>query len=107
MAACRPELKRLLPSMIQSSPSRTAAVSSQVASEPWSGSVRPKPIFTAPVIMPSMNCSFWEGVPKRCIMITVGKLPTIEDSFCRSLCRPRPLAARCSRITAIARFEPS
>ena len=36
-----------------------------------------------------------------------GRLPTIECSFCRSLCRPRPLAARCSRITAIHRSEPS
>src|SRR5436309_148940 len=37
----------------------------------------------------------------------VGKLPTIDDSFCRSLCSPSPFAARCSRMIAIARFEPS
>src|SRR5712671_6762971 len=40
-------------------------------------------------------------------MVTSGRLPTIECSFCRSLCRPSPLEAKCSRITAIQRLEPS
>ncbi|MBA8826187.1 hypothetical protein FHX42_003563 [Saccharopolyspora lacisalsi] len=39
-------------------------------------------------------------------MWTNGKLPTTEDSFCRSLCSPSPLCARCSRITAMSSFEP-
>ena len=34
-------------------------------------------------------------------------LPTIACSFCRSQCRPRPLRARCSRITAMPRLVPS
>ena len=45
------------------------------------------------------------SVPKSRIMSTVGKLPTIELSFCRSLCSPRPLAARCSRMIAISRLR--
>src|ERR1700743_2531400 len=40
-------------------------------------------------------------------MITCGKFPTMDDSFCRSLCRPRPLCARCSRITAMSMLVPS
>jgi hypothetical protein len=34
-------------------------------------------------------------------MWTRGKLPTIEDSLWRSLCRPSPRAARCSRIREV------
>lgn len=33
----------------------------------------------------SRHCS---SVPKRSITITCGKFPTVEDSFCKSLCRP-------------------
>ena len=40
-------------------------------------------------------------------LVTMGRLPTIECSFCRSLCRPSPFDAKCSRITAIQRLEPS
>lgn len=40
-------------------------------------------------------------------MTTSGKLPTTLCSFCRSLNRPSPLAARCSRVTAIQRLPPS
>ena len=49
VARCTPVFQRLLPLITQSSPSRTARVSSQVASVPWSGSVRPKAIERSPV----------------------------------------------------------
>ena len=55
--------------------------------------------------MPSRNSRLLLRRAEASIMCTTGKLPTIELSFCRSLCRPRPLAARCSRMTAIARFD--
>ncbi len=102
VARWRPVLKRFSPLITHSSPSRTAVVSSQVASEPWSGSVSPNAMRISPVIIPSRNSSFCSGVPNSSIISTVGKLPTIDDSFCRSLCRPRPFAARCSRMIAIA-----
>jgi hypothetical protein len=43
-------LNRFAPLMIQSSPSRRAVVSSQVASLPWLGSVSPKAISASPLI---------------------------------------------------------
>ena len=42
VAWCRPELNRFMPLMTHSSPSATAVVSRNVASDPWFGSVRPK-----------------------------------------------------------------
>ena len=102
VARCRPLLKRLAPLITHSSPSRTAVVSSQVASEPWLGSVRPNAMRTSPVNIRSRYSSFCSGRPNSSIISTTGKLPTIDDSFCRSLCRPSPLAARCSRMIAIA-----
>ncbi len=54
---------------------------------------------------PGIHSAFCSSVPKSRIISTVGKLPTIELSFCRSLCRPRPLVARCSRMIAISRFD--
>ena len=107
VAVCMPLLKRFLPLITQSSPSRTAFVSSHVASEPWFGSVSPKATRVLPVNMPSRNSFFCSSLPKRSHIMIVGKLPTIDDSFCRSLCRPSPFAARCSRMIAIARFVPS
>ena len=44
VARCTPVFKRLAPLITQPSPSRSARVSSQVASEPWSGSVSPNAI---------------------------------------------------------------
>ena len=52
VASWRPELKRLTPLITQSSPSRTARVSSHVASLSWSGSVSPKPRQCVPVMRP-------------------------------------------------------
>ena len=66
----------------------------------------PKPTRCVPVIMPGRNSAFCAAVPKRNIMITVGKLPIIEISDCGSLCRPIGMRLRCSRTIAIARFEP-
>ena len=100
-------LNRLAPSITQSFPSRRATVSSQVASLPWFGSVSPKAMRCSPVIIPSRYFAFCSGVPKAYMMWTRGKLPTIDDSFCRSLWRPSPRAARWSRMTAMARFDPS
>nr|CRL71997.1 hypothetical protein CPGR_00795 [Mycolicibacter nonchromogenicus] len=57
--------------------------------------------------MASENSARCSSVPNRSIMITCGKFPTIDDSSCRSLCSPRPLCARCSRITAISTLVPS
>ena len=48
-------LKRLRPLITQSPPSRTARVSSQVASLPWSGSVSPKPHSTSRRIIGSIS----------------------------------------------------
>ena len=87
--------------------SRTARVSMWVASEPCSGSVRPKVMRMLPVRQPSIIAFCSSAGRKRSNIGDRGKLPTIECSFCRSLCRPSPLAARCSRITAIQRLEPS
>ena len=54
----------------------------------------------------SSSSLFWASMPL-CQSISSGReFPTIDDSFCRSLCKPRPLAARCSRITAVPRFVP-
>jgi hypothetical protein len=46
--------QRFMPLMTQWSPSRTAVVSSQVASLPWPGSVSAKLRCWRPVMMPSM-----------------------------------------------------
>ena len=107
VARCTPVLNRLEPLITQSSPSDMACVSSQVASEPCSGSVSPNAIERSPVISASDHAARCSSVPNRSIMMTCGKLPTIEDSFCRSLCSPRPLCARCSRMTAMSRLVPS
>ena len=107
VARCTPVFHRLEPLITQSDPSRRAVVSSQVASLPWSGSVRPNAIDRVPVSMASIHSACCCSVPNRSIMITCGKFPTIEDSSCRSLCRPSPLCARCSRMTAMSRLEPS
>ncbi|CAM5737346.1 hypothetical protein MAUB1S_01826 [Mycolicibacterium aubagnense] len=107
VARCTPVFQRLRPLMIQPSPSRTAVVSSQVASLPWSGSVSPNAMDRWPVIIASTHSACCAGVPNRLIMMTCGKFPTIDDSSCRSLCRPSPLCARCSRMTAMSRLVPS
>ena len=44
----------------------------------------------APVSIGSRNSSRCSAVPNSSTMCTNGKLPTTDDSFCRSLCRPRP-----------------
>ena len=86
--------------------SRTARVSMKVASEPWLGSVRPKAALISPLSSLSAYLSYWALVANSLNISTKGLLPTMECSFCRSLCRPSPLAARCSRMIAMARFEP-
>jgi len=80
VARCTPVFQRLRPLMIQPSPSGSARVSSQVASDPWLGSVNPNAIERSPVIIGSIHSCFCCSVPNRSIMITCGKLPTIEDS---------------------------
>src|SRR3954447_25052623 len=55
----------------------------------------------------STSASRCSGVPNSWTRITVGKLPTIEASLWGSLCNPMPRRFRCSRTTAIARFDPS
>ena len=105
VAWCRPELNRLAPLITHSSPSRTAVVSRYVASLPWFGSVRPKARRRVPSRKPGIHSATCSGVPKSRIISTVGKLPTIELSFCRSLWSPRPLVARCSRMIAISRLR--
>ena len=94
------------PLMTHSSPSRSARVSIQVASEPWLGSVRPKAMPALPSSILGIHSSCWASEPYFSIISTVGKFPTMELSFCRSLNRPSPLAARCSRITAMSKFDP-
>ena len=84
-----------------------AVVSIQVASEPCSGSVNPKAILCVPESIPLINSSFCLSVPKSLNINTCGKFPTIELSFCKSLCKPNPLVAKCSLIIAIAKFDPS
>ena len=79
----------------------------KVASLPWFGSVRPKAARIVPSSSLSPSRAYCSGVANSLNISTKGLLPTIECSFCRSLNRPRPLAARCSRITAIASWEPS
>ena len=54
VAVCMPVLNRFMPLITQSEPFLTAAVSMKVASEPCSGSVRPKPMRSVPRNMPSM-----------------------------------------------------
>ena len=44
-----------------------------------------------PPVMNSFCCS---SVPKCSNMLTKGKFPTIECSFCRSLCSPSPLRVK-------------
>ena len=77
----------------------------KVASEPWLGSVRPKPVRILPPSSFSASRSYWALVANSLNIRMKGLLPTIECSVCRSLCRPRPLAARCSRITAMASWR--
>ena len=96
------------PLMTQSSPSRSACVSMNVASEPCcglgdaEGEARGGPRPGRRSTRPSAA-----SVPYWIISSSPTLLPTIECSFCRSQCSPRPLAARCSRITAMPRFVPS
>ena len=104
VAWCSPELNRFCPLITHSSPSGTAVVSRYVASEPWFGSVSPNASRRVPSRKPGIHSARCSAVPKSRIISTVGKLPMIELSFCRSLCSPRPLAARCSRMIAISRF---
>ena len=84
--------------------SRTAFVSMCVASEPWLGSVRPKVTRSLKSSVPLMYFSLCAADPKSRSITMNGKLPTTECSFCRSLNRPSPLLAMCSRITAIHRL---
>ena len=63
VAVCMPLLKRFLPLITNSSPSRTAFVSNHDASDPWFGSVSPKATRVLPVNMPSRNCFFCSSVP--------------------------------------------
>ena len=95
------------PLMIHSSPSRTAVVSMWVASDPWAGSVIPKAKPRRPRARSSTHSAFCSSVPYSSMRSSPTLLPTMECSFCRSLCNPRPLVARCSRITAMPRLVPS
>ena len=111
VATCIPVIHIFDPSIRQpATPSRisgTARVSIQVASLPWSGSVSPNATRRSPANPPRMNSCFCASVPNSSNIATNGKLPTTECSFWRSLWRPRPLAAKWSRITAIHRLAPS
>ena len=104
VAMWTPVFQRFIPLITHSSPSRTAVVSRNVASLPWFGSVRPNASRRDPSRKPGIHSAICSAVPKSRIISTVGKLPTIDDSFCRSLCRPRPRCARCSRMIAISRL---
>ena len=95
------------PLMIQSSPSRTAVVSMWVASDPCAGSVIPNAKPLRPSSIAGIHSAFCSSVPWWSISRRPTLLPTMEDSFWRSLCRPRPLRARCSRMMAMPRLEPS
>ena len=97
-ASAFPVFQVFSPLITHSSPSRTAVVSMWVASEPCSGSVMPN----AKPLGPRQSSSTPPSVPRcrngasaadrRCC-------PRSTCSFCRSLCRPRPLrrGARGSR----------
>ena len=78
-----------------------------VASEPWFGSVmpnaKPRPCRSA---MRSIQLCLLRSRAVVQHQQQAGMLPTMECSFCRSLCRPRPFAARCSRMMAMPRFVP-
>ena len=95
------------PLITHSSPSRSAWVSMKVASEPCSGSVMPKAKPRRPSARSSIHSAFWASVPYSIISSSPTLLPTMACSFWRSQWSPRPLAARCSRITAMPRFVPS
>ena len=86
------------PLITHSSPSRTAVVSMWVASEPCCGSVMPNAKPSRPSARSSIHSAFCSSVPYSIINSSPTLLPTIECSFCRSLSRPRPLRAKCSRI---------
>mmetsp|Transcript_30262 Transcript_30262/g.85345 ORF Transcript_30262/g.85345 Transcript_30262/m.85345 type:complete len:359 (-) Transcript_30262:68-1144(-) len=100
-AVCTPVIHIFEPLMTHSCvpSSSSARVSIQVASLPWSGSVSPKA-----ACRPPGQRFFCSGVACSCHWRCEPKFPTTELSFWRSLCSPRPLEARCSRITAIQRF---
>jgi hypothetical protein len=106
VATCIPVLKRFIPLMTQSSPSRLAVVSSHVASEPWSGSVRPNAIASSWRMTGSMS-SFCSGVPSFARISAIGWLPTTLVSVCRSECSPIGLLAMCSRMSAMSWLVPS
>ena len=110
VAVCMPVCHFFHPSILQPSTpsfvSGLALVAICVASLPCPGSVRPNVILTSPLKRPHINSSFCFSFPKCCTMTTSGKLPTILCSFCRSLNKPRPFAARCSRMTAIHKLLP-
>ena len=94
------------PLMTQPSPSRTALVSMWVASDPCSGSVIPKANPRVPSSRWGTHSAFCSSLPYSSISSRPTLLPTMECSFWRSLCSPRPRAARCSRMTAMPRLVP-
>ena len=110
LALCRPVVHIFSPVIDQpETPSRvvrSARVSIQVASDPCAASVRPKHQPRSPCSSGSIHRDCCSTVPKSRSIIGVIKLPTIEVSFWRSLCSPRPLLARYSRMRAIARLLP-
>ena len=108
LAWWRPELKRFAPLITQSSPSRTAVVSSQVASLPWFGSVSPKPTRCVAGDHP------WQELRLLLLACRTRHIMDHAGSSRRSRTRSAgrcagrgPSRARCSRMIAIARFEPS
>ena len=107
VALWMPVFQVFSPLMIHSSPSRTAVVSMWVASEPCSGSVMPK-AKPSPAMRPGRRPTRPSALRCRSVIISSRPtlLPTIECSFWRSLCRPRPLRARCSRMMAMPRLVP-
>ena len=107
VAWCIPELKRLAPLMTQSSPSRTAVVSSHVASTAVVGLGQPERDPRLARMIGSAHRALLVGSRTRAGSGRTARLPTIDASFWRSLCSPSPLAARCSRMTAMSRFVPS
>ncbi|SIA34356.1 Uncharacterised protein [Mycobacteroides abscessus subsp. abscessus] len=106
-ATCTPVFQVFSPLITQSGPSLTARVSMYVASEPCSGSVMPNPNTLVPPASPSTHAAFCSSEPYSNMSSRPTLLPTMACSFCRSQCNPRPRRARCSRMTAIPRLDPS
>ena len=82
------------PLMTHSSPSRSARVSIQVASEPWFGSVRPKAMPAFPASIFGIHSSCWASEPYFSIISTVGKLPTIGRLVLQVVEQPEPLGGQ-------------